>query len=143
MKRINIIWAKVWFHTWPFLAILAVLLPINMLLFSPYLAQKRDGKIADAKANAIVIRTALENWLAEIGLYGEDGKYEYKADGTRPTDTAKDPVPTFQLLGKTQMDFKVTIKEGGTSYDIEVFYPAGSSKTLFTGTKGGALEVAK
>jgi len=52
---------------------------------SIYHAKRHDERIVDAKANAIVIKNALENRRAENGFYGEDGEYDYKAEGTHPT----------------------------------------------------------
>jgi type II secretory pathway pseudopilin PulG len=109
-----------------------------------FLGQRNRARIiGDAKANAQIIRMALENRKADMGIYGEAGDYVYKADGTRPEGEGKDIIPTFQPKGNTQMDFKITIKESGLSYDINVFSPANSTTTVLSGTENGEFKLVK
>jgi hypothetical protein len=60
---------------------------------------------------------ALENRKAENGIYGTNGSYTWKADGTRPgTDIA----PAFTPQGNSQMDFTVEITGVGLTYTLTV-----------------------
>jgi prepilin-type N-terminal cleavage/methylation domain-containing protein len=123
---------------------LAIIGTLMVIAIPTLVGQRRNARITgDAKANAQIIRISLEDRRSNMGIYGEPGEYEYKADGTRPADAGKDIIPTFQPKGNTQMDFKITINEGGISYDISVFYPAGSSKVVLTGTQNGEFKVVK
>jgi prepilin-type N-terminal cleavage/methylation domain-containing protein len=126
------------------LLVLGIMSTIMIIAIPTFIGQRRYARITgDAKANAQIIRIALESRRAEMGLYGDPGEYEYKADGSRPLDVGKDIIPTFQPKGNSQMDFKITIKESGISYDINVFYPAGSSKIVLSGTQNGEFKVMK
>jgi len=120
------------------LLVIAIIGIISAIAIPSFIGQRRHARITgDAKANAQVIRMALESRKAEMGFYGEAGKYLYTADGTRPEGEGKDIIPTFQPKGNSQMDFKITINEGGISYNIEVLYPTKSDTVVLTGTENG------
>ena len=124
------------------LLVIAILGTLTAIAVPMFIGYKRSARITgDAKANAQIIRMALESRKADMGIYGEAKEYLYKADGTdRPSP---DIIPTFQPKGNTQMDFKVTIEEGGLSYEIKVFYPAETEKVVVTATENDAPKVVK
>jgi len=126
------------------LLVIAILGTLTAIAVPMLIGQKRSARMTgDAKANAESIRMALESRKADMGFYGEAGDYEYKANGTRPEGEGKDIIPTVKLEGNTKMDFKITIKDGGLSYEIKVFYPAETEKVVVTATENDAPKVVK
>jgi len=125
------------------LLVIAILGILTAIAIPTFVGQRNRARITgDAKANAQVIRMALESRKADMGIYGEPKtSYLYKANGTNRPDP--DIIPTFQPKGNTQMDFKITIGDTGITYDIDVFYPSGSSTKVLTGTQNGELTIAK
>jgi len=126
------------------LLVIAILGTLTAIAIPSFIGQRKRARIiGDAKANAQIIRMALESRKADMGFYGEAGDYEYKANGTRPEGEGKDIIPTFQPKGNTQMDFEITIKQNGLAFDINVYYPSGTKTKVLTGTQNGELEVVK
>lgn len=124
------------------LLVIAILGTLTAIAIPSFLGHKRSARITgDAKANAQIIRMALENRKAEMGIYGAAGNYLYKADGTNRPDP--DLIPTFQPKGNTKMDFRIAIGDTGITYDLEVFFPSGSSTKILTGNQNGELTVVK
>ncbi|MDR2560565.1 MAG: type II secretion system GspH family protein [Holophagales bacterium] len=125
------------------LLVIAILGTLTAIAVPSFLGQRKRARIiGDAKTNAQVIRMALESRRADMGVYGVDGDYWYKASGTRPEGEGKDIIPTFQPKGNSQMDFKITINEGGLAFDINVYFPSGESgKVVLKGTQNGEFEV--
>jgi prepilin-type N-terminal cleavage/methylation domain-containing protein len=127
------------------LLVIAILGTLTAIAIPSFLGQRKRARIiGDAKANAQVIRMALESRKADMGVYGVEGNpILYKADTDSTNRPNPDIIPTFQPKGNTQMDFEITIKQDGLAFDINVYYPSGSKKLVLTGTQNGEFEVVK
>lgn len=91
-------------------------------------------RIGDAKANAQVLRMALETVRADTGLYPTAGAYAWKADGTVPTIT---PNVNFTIKGASKMDFNLTINAERLSYTLTA-YDTVKQKNAFKTDQTGA-----
>lgn len=98
------------------LLVLALIGIISAIAIPAYLGQRTRARvIGDAMANSKTLAMMLEGRKAENGLYGTNGTYIWKADGTRPST---DIAPAFVPQGNSQMDFTVEIANGGLTYTL-------------------------
>ncbi|MBL0211787.1 MAG: type II secretion system protein [Holophagaceae bacterium] len=105
------------------LLVLAIIGIISAIAIPSFLGQRRRARvIGDAKANAEVLRMALETRKAEIGIYAPVASYSWTAAGGAPSASVN-PAPGFVVKGASKMDFKVVVANGGLSYLLNVTDP--------------------
>jgi prepilin-type N-terminal cleavage/methylation domain-containing protein len=105
------------------LLVLAIMGIISAIAIPSFLSQRRRARvIGDAKANAEVLRMALESRKAETGIYAASATYTWTAAGAVPS-SATNPAPGFVVQGASKMDFKVVVANGGLSYVLDVTDP--------------------
>lgn len=105
------------------LLVLAIIGIISGIAIPSFMGQRRRARIiGDAKANAEVLRMALETRKAENGIYGAPATYSWTAAGTAPT-ASTNPAPGFVVKGASKMDYKVVVANGGLSYLLNVTDP--------------------
>jgi len=102
---------------------------VSAIAIPSYLGQRRRSRvIGDAMSNARVLSMALESRKADAGIYGTDGTYDWKADGSATTGPAL--IPTFQPInGSSKMNYQVVITNGVT-YVLTVYDPSISATTV-------------
>ncbi|WLT30605.1 type IV pilin protein [Geothrix sp. PMB-07] len=119
------------------LLVLAILGIISAIAIPSFLGQRRRARvIGDARSNAYVLIMALESRKADLGTYGIAGVYTWKADGSRPST---DLAPTFIPKGSSQMNYSVTVKADGISYDLSVTDPILNDASVLTANQSGAI----
>lgn len=124
------------------LLVVAILGTISAIAIPSFVGQRKRARIiGDAKTNANIIRMAMDTRRAETGIYGAANDYEYniQSDGsyTRPTP---DIIPSFTPKGNSKMSYKITIKEGGLAYDLEV---SEGGKLVVTADQNGDVQEVK
>jgi type II secretory pathway pseudopilin PulG len=123
------------------LLVVAIIGIISGIAIPSYLGQRRRARvIGDAISNARVLSMALESRKADGGVYGTDGTYDWKADGSATTGPAL--IPTFQPNGNSKMNYKVVITNGLT-YVLTVYDPSISSTTVAYQTNQYGAELAR
>jgi prepilin-type N-terminal cleavage/methylation domain-containing protein len=123
------------------LLVLAIIGIISIIAVPSLTGQRKRAKmIGDAQANTRIINMALDARRAEIGIYGAADDYEYKTsgNGSRP-EGDKDIIRTFQPKGNSKLDFKITIKPGGLTYDVDVSDPSASNKVILKSNQTGEM----
>ncbi len=105
------------------LLVLAIIGIISAIAIPSFLSQRRRARIiGDAKANAEVLRMALETRKSEIGVYAASATYSWTAAGATPS-SATNPAPGFVVKGASKMDFDVIVTNGGLAYLLNVKDP--------------------
>lgn len=105
------------------LLVLAIIGIISGIAIPTFLGQRRRARIiGDAKANAEVLRMALETRKAENGIYAAVATYNWTASGAAPT-ASTNPAPGFVVKGASKMNFGVIVASGGISYLLNVTDP--------------------
>jgi prepilin-type N-terminal cleavage/methylation domain-containing protein len=114
---------------------------ISSIAIPSYMGQRRRARVVgDAISNARVLAMGLESRKADGGVYGADGTYDWKADGSATTGPAL--IPAFQPNGNSKMDYKVVITNGLT-YVLTVYDPSISSTTVAYQTNQYGAELAR
>jgi len=123
------------------LLVVAIIGIVSGIAIPSYLGQRRRARvIGDAMSNARVLSMALESRKADVGVYGVDGTYDWKADASATTGPAL--LPTFQPSGNSKMNYRVIITNGLT-YELTVFDPSISSTTVAFKTNQYGAELAR
>jgi prepilin-type N-terminal cleavage/methylation domain-containing protein len=121
------------------LLVLAIIGIISGVAIPSFMGQRKRARvIGDAQTNARVLAMALETRKADVGIYGTDGTYDWKSDGTRP---ATDPAPTFIPKGSSQMNYSLTVANGGITYVLTVTDAALSDAAVMTADQTGAVKL--
>ena len=124
------------------LLVLAIIGIISGIAIPSYLGQRRRAQvIGDAITNAKVLAMALETRRADTGIYGANGTYGWKADGSDTTGPAL--VPTFNPVNNSKMNYTVVIANGGLTYTLNVFYLPLSATTVAYQTDQTGAELAR
>jgi len=123
------------------LLVVAIIGIVSGIAIPSYLGQRRRARvIGDAMSNARVLSMALESRKADVGVYGVDGTYDWKADASATTGPAL--LPTFQPSGNSKMNYRVVITNGLT-YTLTVFDPSISASTVAYQTNQYGAELAR
>ena len=123
------------------LLVVAIIGIVSGIAIPSYLGQRRRARvIGDAMSNARVLSMALESRKADVGVYGVDGTYDWKADASATTGPAL--LPTFQPSGNSKMNYRVIITNGLT-YTLTVFDPSISASTVAYQTNQYGAELAR
>lgn len=98
----------------------------------------------DAKANASVLRMALEQYLWTRGgsSYGAAGTtWSWTCDPTTKVYTypAPNPLPRFTPAGNSSLNFVVTVTAAGSGYDLMVSIPGTGKNVYHTDQSGQEL----
>lgn len=119
------------------LLVLAILGIISAIAIPQFMGQRRRARVVgDAMSNARVLQMGLEARKADGGIYGAEGSYEWKTDGSATSGPAL--IPTFQPTGNSQMNYKVDIAAGGLTYTLTVTDPSiGSGVTAYQTNQQG------
>ena len=105
------------------LLVLAIIGIISAVAIPAFLGQRRRARIiGDAKANAEVLRMALETRKAELGIYAPVASYSWTAAGAVPAASVN-PAPGFVVKGASKMNFNVAVANAGLSYLMNVTDP--------------------
>lgn len=123
------------------LLVLAIIGIISAIAIPSFLGQRRRARIiGDAKANAEVLRMALETRKAENGIYAAAASYNWTASGTAPS-ASTNPAPGFVTKGATKMNYQVVVSNGGISYLLNVTDPKmGNAIVIQTNQAGQQLD---
>lgn len=123
------------------LLVLAIIGIISAIAIPAFLGQRRRARIiGDAKANAEVLRMALETRKAETGLYAAAASYAWTASGAVPT-ASTNPAPGFVVQGASKMNYQVAVASGGLSYLLNVTDPGqGNAIVIQTNQAGQQLD---
>ena len=123
------------------LLVLAIIGIISGIAIPTFLGQRRRARIiGDAKANAEVLRMALESRKAETGLYAAAATYTWTAAGVVPS-SATNPAAGFVVKGASKMDYKVVVENAGLSYVLDVTDPKmGGAVVIQTNQAGQQLD---
>ncbi len=112
------------------LLVLAILGIISAIAIPSYMGQRRRARvIGDAMSNARVLQMDLESRKADGGIYGAEGAYSWKADGSATSGPAL--IPTFQPSGSSKMDYRIDIAAGGLTYTLTVTDPQFANVTAY------------
>ena len=119
------------------LLVLAIIGILSAIAIPAYMGQRRRARvIGDAQANTRALAMALESQRAENGLYGASGTTVTWINGTPSNSTF---LPSFSVKNATQMNYSLTITNGGVGYAVTVTDPAYSSATVLTADQTGAI----
>lgn len=119
------------------LLVLALIGILSGIAIPAYLGQRRRARvIGDAKANAAAIGMQMEARKAESGIYA--------ASGTTVTWTKGVPsnasfLPGLSMTNATQMNYSLSVTNGGLGYTITVTDPLASSAQVLTLDQSGAV----
>lgn len=125
------------------LLVLAIIGIISAIAIPSFLGQRRRARvIGDAKANAEVLRMALETRKAETGIYAAVASYNWTASGAAPA-ASTNPAPGFVVRGASKMNYRVAVANGGLSYLLNVTDPQmGNAVVIQTDQAGRQLDGA-
>jgi len=103
------------------LLVLAIIGIISAIAIPSFLGQRRRARmIGDAKANAAVLRMALETRKADAGVYGAANAAFTWTASTVPSASVN-PAPSFSVnRGTTRMGYTVTVGATGLTYRLDV-----------------------
>lgn len=123
------------------LLVMAIIGIISAIAIPAFMSQRRRARvIGDAKANAEVLRMALETRKAELGIYAPVASYSWTAAGATPS-ASTNPAPGFVVKGASKMDFKVVVANGGLSYLLDVTDPSmGNAQVIQRDQAGRQLD---
>ena len=120
------------------LLVLAIIGIISGIAIPTFLGQRKRARvIGDAKANAAALAMQMESRKAEAGVYGTNGTTVTWTSGFVSASTF---LPNFSLKNGTQMNYSLTINNGGVGYSLTVTDPKRSgSPTVLTMDQSGAV----
>lgn len=120
------------------LLVLAIIGIISAIAIPSFLSQRRRARvIGDAKANAEVLRMALETRKADTGIYATAGAtLAWTASGALPS-SAINPAPGFVVRGASKMNFRVLIGSTGLTYLMNVTDPSMSNAVVIQTDQAG------
>ncbi len=119
------------------LLVLAIIGILSAIAIPAYMGQRRRARvIGDAQANTRVLAMQLEAQRAESGLYATSGTTVTWTNGVPSNSTF---LPNFSVKNATQMNYSLTVTNGGVGYTITVTDPAYSSATVLTADQTGAI----
>lgn len=121
------------------LLVLALIGILAGIAIPAYLGQRRRARvIGDAQANAHALAMGLETRRAENGLYAASGTaWAWTASGAAPTASAG--APLFTAKGTSQMNYSVTVTNGGVGYTLTVTDPFVGNAQVLTMDQSGAV----
>ncbi len=94
--------------------------------------------IGDARANAAVLRMALESRKADAGVYGP-ANAAYTWTATAAPAASVNPAPSFIVnRGTTRMAYTVTVGATGLTYQLDVRDTTLNSATVYTTNQNGS-----
>lgn len=119
------------------LLVLAIMGIISAIAIPTFLGQRRRARIiGDAKANAEVLRMALETRKAETGIYATPATYAWTASGAAPT-ASTNPAPAFVARGTSKMNFSVAVAGSGLIYLLNVTDPSQGNAIVIQRNQAG------
>ncbi|WP_306600155.1 type IV pilin protein [Geothrix sp. 21YS21S-2] len=121
------------------LLVLAIIGIISAIAIPSFLGQRRRARmIGDAKANAAVLRMALETRKADAGIYGPaNATYDWTAS-TAPAASVN-PAPAFAVnKATTMMNYTVTVGSLGITYRLDVKDTTLGGITVYTTNQNGS-----
>lgn len=121
------------------LLVLAILGIISAIAIPSFLGQRRRARmIGDAKANAAVLRMALETRKADAGTYGAAAA-EFTWTASAVPAASVNPAPSFVVnKGTTQMNYTVTVGSLGITYVLDVKDPSLAGAKVYTTNQNGS-----
>lgn len=124
------------------LAIIGIISAIAIPKLSGARAMARYA--GDAKANASVLRMALEQYLWSRGgsNYGAAGTtWTWTCDPATKAYTypSPNPLPRFTPAGNSTLNYTVTVTAGGSGYDLMVTIPESGKNVYHTDQSGQEL----
>lgn len=122
------------------LLVLAIIGIISAIAIPSFLGQRRRARmIGDAKANAAVLRMALETRKADAGVYGAANAAFTWTASTAPSASVN-PAPTFIVnRGTTKMDYTVTVGATGITYQLDVKDSTLNGATVYSTNQNGSV----
>lgn len=119
------------------LLVLAIIGILSGIAIPSYMGQRRRARvIGDAQANTRVMAMALESQKAENGIYAASGTSVTWTKGVPSVSTF---LPSLSLKNGTQMNYSLSVTNGGLGYTITVTDPFAGSANVLSADQTGAI----